>query len=61
VMPEPQMLIPFSRQKFDPERGDLTDEETRRRLRRFLSALPEWSERLEEPMTHRRHARQRTV
>jgi hypothetical protein len=43
VMPEPQMLIPFSRQKFDAETGDLMDKETRDRLRRFLSALAEWT------------------
>src|SRR5215212_2104507 len=61
VMPEPQMLIPFSRQKFDAEKGDLVDEETRERLRRFLSALAVWSKRLEEPITHRRQARERTV
>src|SRR3712207_6554447 len=30
VMPEPQLLIPFSRQKFDAETGNLVDEETRR-------------------------------
>ncbi len=46
VMPEPQMLIPFSRQKFDAETGDLTDEETRNRLRRFLEALVEWTDRV---------------
>jgi hypothetical protein len=46
-MPEPQMLIPFSRQKFDAETGDLVDEETRERLRRFLSALAEWTQRFE--------------
>jgi chromate reductase len=49
VMPEPQMLIPFSRQKFDAETGDLVDEETRDRLRRFLEALVEWSERVGRP------------
>src|SRR5215216_6478437 len=49
VMPEPQMLIPFSRQKFDAQMGDLTDEETRERLRRFLEALVEWSERVGGP------------
>jgi NAD(P)H-dependent FMN reductase len=48
VMPEPQLLIPFSRQKFDAETGDLTDEETRERLRRFLMSLVEWSERFED-------------
>jgi chromate reductase, NAD(P)H dehydrogenase (quinone) len=46
VMPEPQMLIPLSRQKFDATTGDLVDEETRDRLRRFLEALVEWSERI---------------
>jgi len=45
VMPEPQMLIPFSHEKFDRGTGDLTDEETRERLRRFLVALVEWSRR----------------
>jgi hypothetical protein len=49
VMPEPQMLIPFSGQKFDTETGDLADEETRERLRRFLEALVEWSERVGRP------------
>jgi chromate reductase len=49
VMPEPQMLIPFSPQKFDVESGNLVDEETRERLRRFLSALAAWTQRLEAP------------
>jgi chromate reductase len=49
VMPEPQILIPFSRQKFDAQTGDLLDEETRERLRRFLEALVEWSERVGRP------------
>jgi chromate reductase, NAD(P)H dehydrogenase (quinone) len=49
VMPEPQMLIPLSRQKFDATTGDLVDEETRDRLRRFLEALVEWSERIGRP------------
>ena len=40
------MLIPFSRQKFAAETGDLVDEKTRDRLRRFLEALVEWSERV---------------
>ena len=57
VMPEPQMLIPFSRQKFDMETGDLLDEETRERLRRFVSALAEWTQRFEAPMkAHQRQA-----
>ena len=48
VMPEPQMLVPFSGEKFDAQTGDLTDEATRERLSRFLSALAAWSRRLEE-------------
>jgi hypothetical protein len=32
VMPEPQMMIPNSYEKFDAD-GNLTDEETRQRLR----------------------------
>jgi chromate reductase len=51
VMPEPQMLIPYAREKFDVETGDLTDEQTRERIRRFLDALVEWAERFEEPAT----------
>lgn len=50
VMPEPQMLIPYSREKFD-ENGDLVDEETRERMRRFLNALVEWTERFKESVT----------
>jgi chromate reductase, NAD(P)H dehydrogenase (quinone) len=49
VMPEPQMLIPFSREKFDGQTGDLVDNETRRKLRRFLTALVAWTRRVEEP------------
>jgi hypothetical protein len=61
-MPEPQMLIPFSRQKFDAETGDLVDEDTRERLRRFLEALAGWTPRFEGPMkAHRSQARERTV
>jgi chromate reductase len=60
VMPEPQMLIPFSRQKFDVESGNLVDEETRERLRRFLSALAAWTQRLEAPLeAHLRQTRER--
>jgi NAD(P)H-dependent FMN reductase len=62
VMPEPQMLIPFSRQKFVVETGDLVDEETRRRLRRFLSALAEWTRRFEESIeAHQRRTSERRV
>ncbi len=46
VTPEPQMLIPPSRQKFDTKTGDLADGETRERLRLFLEALVEWSGRV---------------
>jgi hypothetical protein len=54
------MLIPFSRQKFDAETGDLVDEKTRQRLCRFLSALAEWTQRFEGPMeAQRRHAHER--
>jgi len=58
VVPEPQMLIPYSREKFDVETGDLTDEQTRERIRRFLDALVEWTERLatREPARGRRPA-----
>ena len=45
VMPEPQMMVPNSYERFD-ENGDLTDEETRQRLKRFIEALHEWTERL---------------
>ncbi len=48
VMPEPQMLIPYSRERFD-ENGDLVDEQTRERMRRFLAALVEWTERFKKP------------
>jgi chromate reductase, NAD(P)H dehydrogenase (quinone) len=45
VMPEPNMMIPTSYERFD-ENGNLTDEGTRQRLRRFIEALYEWTERL---------------
>jgi len=62
VMPEPQILIPFSRQKFDPETDDLVDKETRERLRRFLSALAEWTRGFEERMkAHQRQTPERRV
>jgi chromate reductase len=58
VMPEPQMLISHAREKFDVDTGDLTDEQTRERMRRFLDALIEWTERLarREPAGDRRPA-----
>jgi chromate reductase len=55
VMPEPQMLIPFALQRFDQQTGDLVDERTRERMRRFLVALLEWSRRFEVSLsTHER-------
>jgi chromate reductase, NAD(P)H dehydrogenase (quinone) len=45
VLPEPQMFISYSREKFD-ENSNLSDEETRERMRRFLVALFQWTERL---------------
>jgi len=60
VMPEPQVLIPFSHQKFDAKTGDLVDDETRERLRRFLSALAEWTRRFEVPTeAHQEQAREK--
>jgi chromate reductase len=46
TMPEPQMLIPNAHERFG-ENGDLVDEETRERMRRFLKALVEWTGRFE--------------
>lgn len=46
VMPEPQMMVPGSYERFDGD-GNLTDEQTRQRLRRFLESLREWTEGLE--------------
>lgn len=45
VMLEPQMMVPNSSERFDGE-GNLTDEQTRQRLERFLTALREWTGRL---------------
>lgn len=49
VMPEPQVLISTARERFD-ENGDLTDEQTRERMHRFLVALVEWTERFKRPV-----------
>ncbi len=46
VMLEPQMMISHSYERFDGE-GNLTDEQTRQRLERFVVALREWSGRLQ--------------
>jgi hypothetical protein len=45
------MLIPYAREKFDVETGDLTDDQTRERMSRFLDAIVEWTKRFEEPAT----------
>jgi hypothetical protein len=37
------------------------DKETRERLRRFLSALAEWTQRFEEPMSHQRQTPERRI
>ena len=49
VMPEPQILVGSARQRFDEE-SNLTDEETRERLERFVVALREWSRRMQSPV-----------
>ena len=56
VVPEPQMLIPYSREKFDKETGDLIDEQTPERMHRFLDALVQWTDRFatREPAGNRR-------
>lgn len=45
VMPEPQVMVPNARDRFDSA-GDLTDEATRERLGRFVEALVEWTARV---------------
>jgi hypothetical protein len=40
------MLIPKAHERFD-EHGNLQDEQTRERMRRFLAALVEWAEHFE--------------
>lgn len=42
AMLQPELRVPFASQKFD-DRGELTDEDTRRRLAAFLVALVEWA------------------
>ena len=48
---EPQMLTPYARKQFEVKTGDLIDEQTRERMRRFLNALFQYVERFEEPAT----------
>ncbi len=49
VMPEPQMLVSDARERFD-ENGELIDEETRKRMQRFIEALVEWTEVFRKPV-----------
>ncbi len=49
VMPEPQMLVSDARERFD-ENGELIDEETRKRMQRFIEALVEWTELFRKPV-----------
>ncbi len=44
AMPEPQMLVSDARERFD-ENGELFDEQTRKRMQRFIESLVEWTER----------------
>src|ERR671921_2369501 len=45
AMLEPRMLVSDARERFD-ENGELFDEQTRKRLQRFIESLVEWTERL---------------
>lgn len=45
VLPRPELYIAQAEQKFDSH-ARLTDEETRERLRKFLIALVEWTQRV---------------
>jgi NAD(P)H-dependent FMN reductase len=49
VMPEPQMLVSDARNRFD-ENGELIDEETRKRMHRFIESLVEWTELFRKPV-----------
>ncbi len=46
VLPPPEVLVNNARTRFD-ERGNLTDEETRRFVRALLEALVDWTRRLQ--------------
>jgi hypothetical protein len=50
------MLIPYTREKLDTETGDLTGQQTREQMRRFLDALVQWTNRFAtwEPARDRR-------
>jgi hypothetical protein len=43
-MLEPRMLVSNARERFD-ENGELFDEQTRKRMQRFIESLVEWTER----------------
>ena len=44
AMLEPRMLVSDARERFD-ENGELFDEQTRKRMQRFIESLVEWTER----------------
>jgi hypothetical protein len=43
-MPEPKLLVTDARERFD-ENGELFNEQTRKRMQRFIESLVEWTER----------------
>ena len=45
VLPEPELYVSTAHQKFDQD-GNLTDDETRRRLRALLDGLVAWTRRV---------------
>jgi chromate reductase len=51
VMPDPPMLIPYALERFDEQTGNLVDERTRERMKRFLEALVEWTKRFKMNLT----------
>jgi chromate reductase len=48
VMPRPEVLVTFARQKFDAASGRLVDEPTRDVLRAFIEAFVAWVERVKD-------------
>src|SRR5215210_1096507 len=44
TLPEPHMPVSDARERFD-ENGELFDEQTRKRMQRFIEFLVEWTER----------------
>jgi chromate reductase, NAD(P)H dehydrogenase (quinone) len=46
VLPLPEVLVDFARDKFDDD-GNLTDEETRQEIRALLVSLAAWTRRLQ--------------